>query len=157
VVLNTQKDSKADDDDEDNKDEDEKKVGRPGKVRGYVTPDYHTNSLIIQASREDMDRLLKLVEQVDEPGPRCWSRPSSSRPPRMSPGNWASSGAAAAVRLGQHPFVMTPAGYLADGILVPYYGTSPSGQGFGINFPTSGALSSAATSAPRAWAARAWA
>ncbi len=148
VILNTQKDSKTDDD-EDNKDEDDKKVGRPGKVRGYVTPDYHTNSLIIQASREDMERLLKLVEQVDEPRPQVLVKAfiiettkDVARELGIQWGGRLQSGS------GNTPFVMTPAGYLdTDGNLVPYYGTSPSGQGFGINFPTSGALSSAATSA----------
>ncbi|QLA15761.1 secretin N-terminal domain-containing protein [Desulfolutivibrio sulfoxidireducens] len=147
VVLNTQNKSK--DDDEDNKDEDEKKVGRPGKVRGYVTPDYHTNSLIIQASREDMERLLKLVEQVDEPRPQVLVKAfiietskDVARELGIQWGGKLQSGS------GNTPFVMSPAGYLdTDGNLVPYYGTSPSGQGFGINFPTSGALSSAASTA----------
>ncbi|MDQ7830143.1 MAG: secretin N-terminal domain-containing protein [Desulfovibrionaceae bacterium] len=137
-------------DDDDTKEDDEKKIGRPGKVRGYVTPDYHTNSLIIQASREDMDRLLKLIAQVDEPRPQVVVKAiiiettkDVARELGVQWGGKLQSGS------GNTPFTMTPAGYIdpATGALTQYYGTSPSGQGFGINFPTSGSLTSAANTA----------
>ncbi|MEF3698643.1 secretin N-terminal domain-containing protein [Desulfolutivibrio sp.] len=146
VVISGAGKSNADDDD--TKEDDEKKIGRPGKVRGYVTPDYHTNSLIIQASREDMDRLLKLIAQVDEPRPQVVVKAiiiettkDVARELGVQWGGKLQSGS------GNTPFTMTPAGYYSDGTLTPYYGTSPSGQGFGINFPTSGSLTSAATTA----------
>lgn len=144
--------SKSDSNNE-NKEDDEKKIGRPGKVRGYVTPDYHTNSLIIQASREDMDRLLKLIAQVDEPRPQVVVKAfiiettkDVARELGVQWGGKLQSGS------GNTPFTMTPGGYYTvdDGTvgnLLPYYGTSPSGQGFGINFPTSGALTSASSTA----------
>jgi len=136
-------------DDDDTKEVDEKKIGRPGKVRGYVTPDYHTNSLIIQASREDMDRLLKLIAQVDEPRPQVVVKAiiiettkDVARELGVQWGGRLQSGS------GNTPFAMTPAGYYdSSGALTPYYGTSPSGQGFGMNFPTTGSLTSAASTA----------
>jgi type IV pilus assembly protein PilQ len=144
---------KSNTDDDKVKDEDEKKIGRPGKVRGYVTPDYHTNSLIIQASREDMDRLLKLIAQVDEPRPQVVVKAfiiettkDVARELGVQWGGKLQSGS------GNTPFTMAPSGYYSVdegtvGNLLPYYGTSPSGQGFGINFPTSGTLTSAASTA----------
>ncbi|QLA19366.1 secretin N-terminal domain-containing protein [Desulfolutivibrio sulfoxidireducens] len=151
VVMTTTQDKSKDD--EGGKQEDEKKVGRPGKVRGYVTPDYHTNSLIIQASREDMDRLLKLVEQLDEPRPQVLVKAfiiettkEVARELGIQWGGQLQSGS------GNTPFSMSPGGYYYTedgtvGSLLPYYGTSPSGQGFGINFPTTGSLTSAASTA----------
>jgi type IV pilus assembly protein PilQ len=43
---------------------------QPGQLRGYVVADSHTNSIIIQAPREDAEKMVKIVEQLDQPRPQ---------------------------------------------------------------------------------------
>ena len=45
-------------------------VDRGGKKTGSILVDEHTNSLIIQAIRSDMDRILAVVEKLDRPTPQ---------------------------------------------------------------------------------------
>jgi len=130
-----------------------KAIERPGKTRGFVVPDYHTNSLIIQANKTDMDKICKLIAAMDEPRPQVVVKAfiiettkDVARELGVQWGGKLQSGS------GNTPFTMAPGGYYTVdegtvGSLLPYYGTSPSGQGFGINFPTAGALTSASTTA----------
>ncbi len=45
-------------------------VDRSGKKTGSILVDEHTNSLIIQAIRSDMDRILAVTRQLDRPTPQ---------------------------------------------------------------------------------------
>jgi type IV pilus assembly protein PilQ len=45
-------------------------VDRGGKKTGSILVDEHTNSLIIQAIRSDMDRILAVVDKLDRPTPQ---------------------------------------------------------------------------------------
>jgi len=45
-------------------------VDRGGKKIGSILVDEHTNSLIIQAIRSDMDRILAVVDKLDRPTPQ---------------------------------------------------------------------------------------
>ena len=45
-------------------------VDRSGKKTGSILVDEHTNSLIIQAIRSDMDRILAVTKQLDRPTPQ---------------------------------------------------------------------------------------
>ena len=45
-------------------------VDRGGKKIGSILVDEHTNSLIIQAIRSDMDRILAVVKKLDRPTPQ---------------------------------------------------------------------------------------
>ena len=45
-------------------------VGRTGKPSGSILVDDHTNSLIIQAVKSDMDRILAVVKKLDRPTPQ---------------------------------------------------------------------------------------
>jgi len=45
-------------------------VDRGGKQTGSILVDEHTNSLIIQAIRTDMDRILAVIEKLDRPTPQ---------------------------------------------------------------------------------------
>lgn len=130
-----------------------KAIERPGKTRGFVVPDYHTNSLIIQANKTDMDKICKLIAAMDEPRPQVVVKAfiiettkDVARELGVQWGGKLQSGS------GNTPFTMSPGGYYyvdegTTGNLLPYYGTSPSGQGFGMNFPTAGALTSAGSTA----------
>ncbi len=41
-----------------------------GMLKGRVVADIHTNSLIIQAPRSDAEKMVKLIEQLDQPRPQ---------------------------------------------------------------------------------------
>ena len=45
-------------------------VDRNGKPAGSILVDEHTNSLIIQAIKSDMDRILAVVKKLDRPTPQ---------------------------------------------------------------------------------------
>lgn len=45
-------------------------VDRGGKKTGSILVDEHTNSLIIQAIRNDMDRILAVIKKLDRPTPQ---------------------------------------------------------------------------------------
>ena len=45
-------------------------VGDGGKKTGSILVDEHTNSLIIQAIRSDMDRILAIIKKLDRPTPQ---------------------------------------------------------------------------------------
>jgi type IV pilus assembly protein PilQ len=45
-------------------------IDRNGKPAGLILVDEHTNSLIIQAIRSDMDRILAMVKKLDRPTPQ---------------------------------------------------------------------------------------
>jgi type IV pilus assembly protein PilQ len=45
-------------------------VNRSGKKTGSILVDDHTNSLIIQAIRSDMDRILAVIDKLDRPTPQ---------------------------------------------------------------------------------------
>ena len=45
-------------------------VDRGGKKTGSILVDDHTNSLIIQAIRSDMDRILAIIKKLDRPTPQ---------------------------------------------------------------------------------------
>ncbi|MFC1884011.1 type IV pilus secretin PilQ [Thermodesulfobacteriota bacterium] len=43
---------------------------KEGKPRGGITVDQHTNSLIIQAIRDDLARMIPIIEELDRPTPQ---------------------------------------------------------------------------------------
>lgn len=45
-------------------------LGKDNKPRGSVQVDEHNNSLVISAIREDIDRMLPLIEKIDRPTPQ---------------------------------------------------------------------------------------
>ena len=45
-------------------------VGEGGRKTGSILVDEHTNSLIIQAIRSDMDRILAIIKKLDRPTPQ---------------------------------------------------------------------------------------
>ena len=40
---------------------------KDGKPRGSVTTDEHSNSLIISAMRDDLSKILPIIEKLDKP------------------------------------------------------------------------------------------
>ena len=43
---------------------------KDGKPRGSVKVDEHTNSLVISAMRNDLDKMLPIIEKIDKPTPQ---------------------------------------------------------------------------------------
>ncbi len=41
-----------------------------GLLKGFVIPDHYSNSLVIQASRDDAEKIIQLVEKLDQPRPQ---------------------------------------------------------------------------------------
>lgn len=119
---------------------------KAGKTSGSVKVDEHSNALIIQATREDMAKLLPVIEKIDRPTPQIqikanivettkttardlgiqwggmWGRKIGSQGLYITPGGTAGSA--------------VPPGSAFSGDYTPSSGsTGISGQGFGVNFP----------------------
>ncbi|MEA4856761.1 secretin N-terminal domain-containing protein [Solidesulfovibrio sp.] len=43
---------------------------RPGTLQCYVAADQHSNALVVQATKEDAEQLLKVIEKLDQPRPQ---------------------------------------------------------------------------------------
>ncbi len=122
---------------------------REGVPQGSVQVDEHSNSLIIQATREDMGRLIALIEKVDKPTPQIsikaniiettkdtardlgilwggvWGQKIGDQGLYINPGG-----------MGSVPGATTPPGQAFSGGYTPTSGSRGiGGQGFGVNFP----------------------
>ncbi|MEA3471640.1 MAG: secretin N-terminal domain-containing protein, partial [Thermodesulfobacteriota bacterium] len=117
-----------------------------GKPYGSVKIDKHTNSLIVQASRDDLGKIIQIVEKIDKPIPQVrieaniveatsdtardlgiqWGGMYSNVADRsnyyITPGGTAGTGASG----GDGPL---------SGGYTPFGKSGISGQGFGVNFP----------------------
>jgi type IV pilus assembly protein PilQ len=125
------------------------------KPRGSVRVDAHSNSLIISAIRDDIVKMLPIIESIDKPTPQIQIKANiietTKETARQLGIQW---GGMYARRAGNSSFYLTPGGSSGSatspgsalpGDYLPSYGTSGvSGQGFGVNFPVSEAAISAA-------------
>jgi type IV pilus assembly protein PilQ len=119
---------------------------KDGKARGSVKVDEHSNSLIIQATREDMTRLFPIIEKIDKPTAQILIKANiveTTKDTARSLGiQW---GGTYGQKLGDRGLYITPGG--TSGSTTPpgstFAGTytpttnvkGVSGQGFGVNFP----------------------
>ncbi|MCG6533403.1 MAG: type IV pilus secretin PilQ [Syntrophales bacterium LBB04] len=115
-------------------------------TRGSVRVDEHSNSLIIQATREDIKNMIPIIERIDKPTPQILIRANivetSKEVARDLGIQWG--GMLKRPVNGQNLWVMpggSGAGAIKDpvtGGLTPASGSiGASGQGFGVNFPVS--------------------
>ncbi len=124
--------------------------GKDGKVsKGSVRVDEHSNSLIIQASRQDMNRLYPVIEKIDTPTPQILIKANiveTTKETARSLGiQW---GGMYGHTIGSQGLYVTPGGTggstvppgsAFSGGYSPAYGSRGiSGQGFGVNFPATG-------------------
>jgi type IV pilus assembly protein PilQ len=126
---------------------------KDGKPRGSVKVDEHSNSLIIQAIREDLKRMVPIIQKIDKPTPQIYIKAhiveTSKQVARELGIQW---GGLYKRNIGDHTGYVTPGGY--NGKLDPVTGIltyTPikppggiSGEGFGVNFPVSADLISKA-------------
>lgn len=115
-----------------------------GNSRGSITVNSHTNSLIIQATREDYKKIIPMIEEIDTPTPQIRIEANiietTSETARSLGIQW---GGVYANAVNGNQYFITPGGSAGtagqnptQGGYVPTYGApGMSGQGFGVNFP----------------------
>ena len=116
-----------------------------GGTYGSVKVSEHTNSLIIQAARDDLKKIIAMIEKIDKPTPQIMIEgnivETTKNTARDLGIQW---GGMYAPRLGNHDLYVTPGGTsgtgapLAGGYTPVAGSTGISGQGFGVNFPAAG-------------------
>jgi len=119
------------------------------KQRGSVRVDEHSNSLIISAIRDDLLKMMPIIEKIDKPTPQIQIRANivetTKEMARELGIQWGGMYQTTSTRTGGNIFV-TPGGTRTGTTVVdpltgnytPAYGTQGlSNQGFGINFPAS--------------------
>jgi type IV pilus assembly protein PilQ len=127
---------------------------KDGKVQGSVKVDEHSNSLIIQATRQDMSRLFPIIEKIDKPTAQILIKANIVETTKDTARNLGVQwGGMWGQKVGNQGLYVTPGGM--GGSAVPpgsafsgaYSPTSGaagiSGQGYGVNFPA--AMASTAT------------
>lgn len=125
------------------------------KPRGSVRVDEHSNSLIISAIRDDLVKMIPIIEAIDKPTPQIQIKANiveTSKDTARDLGiQWGGMYKYNSV-LGNQKLWVTPGGSsgstsadpLAGGYTPLYGATGISGQGLGVNFPVSGTASAAA-------------
>ncbi|MGO9139488.1 MAG: type IV pilus secretin PilQ [Syntrophales bacterium] len=117
---------------------------KDGKPRGSIRADEHSHSLILNAIRSDLEKMIPLIEQIDKPTHQVLIKANivettknTARNLGIQWGGWYNSGNLYVTPGGSIPSAGQPA--------VPVYGSPGlSGYGFGVNFPASSAAMTAA-------------
>ena len=129
---------------------------KDGKVRGSILVDQHTNSMIVQATRDDLRRMIPMIERLDKPTAQIVIKANiveaSKDTARTLGVQW---GGIYTNRAGGQNYYVTPGGSggsttasPAAGGYTPTLGsTGIGGQGFAGNFPASAAAIGAAGAA----------
>ena len=126
------------------------------KPRGSVRVDEHSNSLIISAIREDLIKMMPVIEAIDKPTPQIQIKANivetTKETARLLGIQW---GGMYARTVGSNNLYLTPGGTggsaVAPGSALsggynPLYGSAGiSGQGYGVNFPASMSAAGAAS------------
>lgn len=116
---------------------------KEGKPRGSIKLDEHGNSLIIQAIRDDLDRIMKIINHIDKPTPQIQIKANIVETTKETARNLGIQwGGKYVPRVGDHDLFISPG--VNKSSLVP--ASSLSGNGYGVNFPASStATATAAT------------
>lgn len=117
---------------------------RDGKARGSVSVDEHTNALIIQATREDLERIKPMLEKLDKPIPQIAIKANIVEATKDTARDlgvmWGGIYGNTANR---NQYFITPGGSAGTTTASPFTGaytptmgsTGIGGQGMGVNFP----------------------
>ena len=113
-----------------------------GGTYGSVKVSEHTNSLIIQATRDNLKKIITMIEKIDKPTPQIMIEANIIETTKNTARNLGIQwGGMYAPRLGDHNLYVTPGGSSGTGApqqggYTPVAGSPGiSGQGFGVNFP----------------------
>ena len=132
--------------------------GKDDKPRGSVRVDVNSNSLIISAIKDDIRKMMPIIDKVDKPTPQIQIKANivetTKETARQLGIQW---GGMYARKIGNDNFYVTPGGSLSTNptsIINPLNGGyNPalsgttgglSGQGYGVNFPVSSTVAAAA-------------
>ncbi len=132
---------------------------KDGKSRGSVRVDEHSNSLIIQAIREDLRRMGPIIEQIDKPTPQILIKANIVEATKDTARNlgvlWGGMYKAEGLFGGGSSAWVTPGGTTATGSAAidpiggkytsSYGSPGLSGQGFVFNAPMQTAITGAGT------------
>lgn len=110
---------------------------------GSIKVDKNSNSLIIQAIRDDLERMIPIIEKLDKPTPQINIKANIVETTQETARNLGIQwGGMYGGNIGDHAFYATPGGSAGTGALptapgsyTPSGGAGISGQGFGMNFP----------------------
>lgn len=126
---------------------------KDGKVRGSILVDQHTNSMIIQATRDDLRRMIPMIERLDKPTAQIVIKANiveaGKDTARTLGVQW---GGIYTNRAGGQNYYITPGGSggstttppTAGGYTPTFGSTGIAGQGFAGNFPASATAIAAA-------------
>jgi len=128
---------------------------KDGKIQGSVKVDEHSNSLIIQATRQDMARLFPIIEKIDKPTAQILIKANIVETTKDTARNLGIQwGGMWGQKIGNQGLYVTPGGSKGSAIppgsafagsYAPMAGTTGiGGQGYGVNFPA--AVTSTASS-----------
>ncbi|MCG6536396.1 MAG: secretin and TonB N-terminal domain-containing protein, partial [Syntrophales bacterium LBB04] len=118
--------------------------GKDDKPRGSIRVDEHSNSLIISANKEDLPKMMPIIEKIDRPTAQIQIKANivetTKDTARLLGIQW---GGMYNPALGDHGLWVTPGGSGGSTTTNPTAGgytprvgsTGISGQGFGVNFP----------------------
>lgn len=125
------------------------------KPRGSIRVDEHSNSLIISAIRDDIVKMMPVIDKIDKPTPQIQIRANIVETSKDTARNLGIQwGGMYGRRVGNENLFITPGGSggtatppgsALGGTYSPVYGTSGiSGQGYGVNFPVAAGAMTAA-------------
>lgn len=127
---------------------------KDGKPLGSVKVDEHSNSLIISAIRDDLERMMAVIEKIDKPTYQILIKANIVEATKDTARNLGIQwGGMYAQRLGGQNMYVTPGGTVATGTAptdplggkyTPTTGAPGlSGHGYGVSFPASAAAATA--------------
>ncbi len=125
------------------------------KPRGSIRVDEHSNSLIVSAIRDDIARMIPVIEKIDKPTPQIQIKANIVETSKDTARNLGIQwGGMYSRKVGNDNLFITPGGTSGSavppgsalsGSYNPIFGISGiSGQGYGVNFPVSETAMSAA-------------
>jgi len=126
---------------------------KDGKVRGSIMVDQHTNSMIIQATRDDLKRMIPMIEKLDKPAAQILIKANIVEATKTTARNLGVQwGGIYGNTWGGQNYYITPGGSGGStttpptaGNYTPTFGsTGIGGQGNAFNFPVSAAAMAAA-------------
>ncbi|CAN2042718.1 Type IV pilus assembly protein PilQ [Candidatus Magnetomoraceae bacterium gMMP-15] len=108
------------------------------KSRGYVMVNEHTNSLIVQAIRTDLARMISLINELDQPTPQILIEADIVETTRDTARNLGIQwGGSYSTKIGNYRGYAMSGGSASStsGDVEPTFSGGNSGNGFGVNFP----------------------
>ena len=126
---------------------------KDGKVRGSIMVDQHTNAMIIQATRDDLKRMIPMIEKLDKPASQILIKANIVEATKSTARNLGVQWGGIYTNVaGGQPYYITPGGsggstttLPTTGNYTPTFGsTGIGGQGNAFNFPVSDAAKAVA-------------